>query len=1319
MAEVAINVIGRDLLSAPFKLMQSSVSAVSSELGKLGQSAASRSLDTLTSSVSRLAGEMQSMTSRAISPMTIAMGNLYGDVMRNGIDAILNLKRSVESFSFIRLNMDMEMTRSSFTTLTGSADKANETLKILRQYANFTPFEFTQLTAATKKMLAFGFSVEEITKSYGDVGTGLLDVIGNAASALGAGQEGIERITRALGQMRGLARVSAEDMNQLTDVGVQGYQILAEQLGMTVAQVRDAMKKGAIDAETGISALLKGMMAQYGGGMESFSKTAEGMSSTLNDYIADIKRSFGELAYKQYAELLREVTKLVGSPAFAKFAQMLGVQFGGAVERLNQGVLIPTVRRMYEFVNAVGESDAKMQSLFDGMMGRLRPVTEAFRALMLILKNTATIIGQFVTAFFKLGDVKTITKTLTTDFAYFVQALFDFADRIKVSDATIQRFAQAVMAFIRPVIDIFRNAIPVFKVAGDIIGGFLSEILQTGAIEKVFYAVVAGLRMFSQVLVDLVPRLIDVRDAVPFLFDSFMKFAVPFIGQVKNVGMQLFDFGKQVVAFVSAVANMQLVKDIISGLIWVWGKFGEVLNKVLPAVNSTAGALPTLVQRVDALYISIKNFISNIIAGGWEGAIARIKDFFSGLGATIAEQFGENGFLSPSNLANLVSGGRDRLYTFILQTIRGGIDKIRENMPEIVAYFSAFLGTLMDNLSGLLATAWGWISQDSTGLISSIGALLRTAGEEISKRMPDIGNLFSNLPSMISDAWANNSPAIMNGINVLWTFIKDQLGKVWNWISTDGMVLLDQALQVLFALLDSAIKGLLGMFSGDTFNNLFAEIESSLVTALGAVGDLLGRMLYVAVTEYLPKLSEAIYSYVPALGAVLLKIGIQLSNAVTNMLYSLVSGIIQGILRMMGLDEYADKVKKFFDNLIGQNREMVAKIATMLDAFTNFWLRIDILGTFSNFVNFVKDFIANGLPVLLQSLGAIPGLLVTMVSAKLNEALTGLVNTIESTINNIVSSLSLGSGVKNMFGNLFQGLRDNINGVTSTTAEAASAIHDWYSTLTSADSEWLQKARGILQFDSATQKTSTTTDKLANSVDKTSQALSTSNYEIYAQKLSTVSAATATLANDTSFLTELMKSMGGETASAMRNINTTIASTDFAKSTATVTETMAQLGANSAKQFVTQFTGVITGTGRVAMIDSIRVAFDSMVAQLNSGIVYSKFYTVGQTIAQGIMAGLNANLTGVIQIIYSRLGIAGIVQNISTLQTQVTTLQQQVAALTPDGGGGGGGGGGAKNISTTVNQKTVNMEVTINQTTPTDTVNNVRYAQALAASKIY
>ena len=1318
MAEVAINVIGKDLLSAPFKLMQGSVSSLTSSLGSLGSMGANRSLDMLRSSVGSLTTEVQNLSSRAISPLTVAFGNLFSDVMRSGVDSILNLKRSVESFSFIRLNMDMEMTRSSFTTLTGSAEKANETLKILRQYANYTPFEFTQLTAATKKMLAFGFSVEEITKNYGTVGTGLLDVIGNAASALGAGQEGIERITRALGQMRGLARVSAEDMNQLTDVGIQGYQILAEQLGMSVKEVREAMKKGAIDADMGITALLKGMMKQYGGGMESFSKTAEGMSSTLNDYIADIKRSFGELAYKEYADLLREVTKLVGSPAFAKFAQMLGVQFGGVVAKLNNDILKPTVQRMYEFVNAIGASDAKMESLFSGMMARFRPVTETFRALMNILRTVSQVVIQFISAFVKLNDVKVIIKTVSTDFAYFLEGLFDLSARLNVSGSGIQRFAQAVMDFIRPVVDIIRNSIPVFKVMGDILIGFIKEIIRTGTLERVFNAVVNGLKWFGQALVDLVPRLIDIRDALPFLFDSFMRFAGTTIANIMSLGEALLNLGKMIFTFVNAVLRMKLTQDILKGILWLWEHLTPALQKIIPVIGDVTGKIPSMVQAVDNLYISIKTFISELISGGWDGAITRVSAFFGGLGETIMAQFGENGFLSASNLANLVSGGRDRIYTWILTTIRTGIDLATQNMPEIIAYLTTFLRVVAANFSGLLSTAWSWVSVDSTGIIASVTNLFRTMGDEVSKQLPAVGDWFSSLPQRISDAITANAPAVMTGIGTLWQFIKDEVGKIWTWVDTEGMIILDKALRGIGDTAVKAVNGIIGMFSSETFNNVFGELETSAIGAVESIGNTIGRMLVVFFRDYAPKISAAVWELLPQLLAVLTKLAIQVTDGIRNIIYGAVSGLLQGILNSLGFTEQAEQVKAFFDNMISMNRESVRQIATALDSFANFWRTIDILGTFNNFTRYVKDYVTNYLPTILQSLGAIPSLLVQMVSASLGDALNGLVNTIESTINGVMRSLNIAQGMQDWVGGVFKGVRGKIEDAFTSSGEAESAVRQWYDSMMGALTQNYDQVNGIVQFKNATDQSAQSTDKLANSVDAVTRSMSASNYNIYANGLNNVNNSTVALTNNASALTQMMADMGSQTTFALKSIGDTAATADYGKATDDILKKMSTMGQSAGATFVTSFATVMTGSGKNAMTNAMLTALDSVVTTLNSGTLYTRFYTVGQTIANGIMAGINANLTGILQTIYNRFDISGINNNISSLQSQVTTLQSQVAALQRPSSVGGGVPSLGFN-STVVNNKNVQLDVTINQTTPTDTVNNIRYAQALAASKIY
>lgn len=94
----------------------------------------------------------------------------------------------------MQLSGDFEQTQMAFTTMLKSAEQANSFLTQAQNMANATPFEFPQLADASKKMLAFGWDVKSILPD--------LSTIGDAASGLGLGAEGINQITLALGQIR-------------------------------------------------------------------------------------------------------------------------------------------------------------------------------------------------------------------------------------------------------------------------------------------------------------------------------------------------------------------------------------------------------------------------------------------------------------------------------------------------------------------------------------------------------------------------------------------------------------------------------------------------------------------------------------------------------------------------------------------------------------------------------------------------------------------------------------------------------------------------------------------------------------------------------------------------------------------------------------------------------------------------------------------------------------------------------------------------------------------------------------------------------------
>jgi tape measure domain-containing protein len=80
-------------------------------------------------------------------------------------------------------------------------------------------------------MLAMGFSAKEVMPT--------LTAIGDASSGLGLGAEGLDRITRALGQMRAKGKVSAEEMLQLTEAGVPAWAILSKAIGKSTDTGRE------------------------------------------------------------------------------------------------------------------------------------------------------------------------------------------------------------------------------------------------------------------------------------------------------------------------------------------------------------------------------------------------------------------------------------------------------------------------------------------------------------------------------------------------------------------------------------------------------------------------------------------------------------------------------------------------------------------------------------------------------------------------------------------------------------------------------------------------------------------------------------------------------------------------------------------------------------------------------------------------------------------------------------------------------------------------------------------------------------------------
>lgn len=193
----------------------------------------------------------------------------------------------------LEYNSQMQSYETAFATMLGDAEKAQALTDNLKTLAAKTPLAMADLADASKILLAFGSSAEELPnqlKRLGDVAQGDAQKLGTMATAFG-------RI-----QSNGYA--SLEEINMMIDQGFNPLNIIAEQTGETMAEVRDRVSDGEVSFEELSKALqiATDEGGQFYNAMENQSKTFEGQMSTLQDNVSALAGSLTEGLFSSLAE---------------------------------------------------------------------------------------------------------------------------------------------------------------------------------------------------------------------------------------------------------------------------------------------------------------------------------------------------------------------------------------------------------------------------------------------------------------------------------------------------------------------------------------------------------------------------------------------------------------------------------------------------------------------------------------------------------------------------------------------------------------------------------------------------------------------------------------------------------------------------------------------------------------------------------------------------------------------------------------------------------------------------------------------------------
>lgn len=743
----------------------------------------------------------------------------------------------------------MEQTTTAFTQLLGSSQKANAELKDLANFAAATPFEFPELADATQKLIAFQFPLQQ-TKP-------LLTAIGDALSGLGQNTpEKLNQIVQVFGQMNSAGKMTTGDLQQLSQVGINGFQILADTMGKPVSVIRDMVSHGLIPAGQGIEALRRGMEKTFGGGMLAQSQTFNGLISTLQDNIGAAWRSFSGPLFAQAKEALISIGNLVSSPAFQQFATTLGTVVGGAIKTFlsNSQILIPVLAGLATIIGIVlvGAAIAFVTSLSPlilivlGVGAAVAGLTAGFMALYNNNAGFRAFIEGTKLAFQQLWTViQTNVIPAFQNAAAYVQANFlPTMNRIGTFIQTVvwpalqqvgaflvstftpvwQQLASVWQGQILPALQqlwgALQPALPALKAIGAVVLGVL--VLGFIAFIGVLKGVISAIAVVISDVASAIAGVIQVITGIVQVVAGILRVIYDlFTGNFSDLGSALGSIWQGIINILGGGFQVlgSIVHAVFGGILAFLGGFFSMFAGAIGAAFSAIGA------KIGSIFSAIGTTIHNILSAIGTG----IGNFFSWLGGFVqaAMAFLLNAFTLPFRAIGALFVWlyqHNRYFQALIDGIRSIVGAGLAWLQQAWSTVISWLASVWNTLSGLARNAWNAVSGAVSGVVNSIVGTLRNVWQAA---INDLSAKWNTLRNFAQTAW-NNVAGVFSGA---WGRISGILSGLWSNIAKSFSDVAGRAI----AWGKNIIQGII-----DGINAMIGSLKNAAANAASAVAGFLG-----------------------------------------------------------------------------------------------------------------------------------------------------------------------------------------------------------------------------------------------------------------------------------------------------------------------------------------------------------------------------------------------------------------------------------------------------------------------------------------------
>ncbi|WP_106787898.1 tape measure protein [Acidaminococcus fermentans] len=440
----------------------------------------------------------------------------------------------------LEASANMEVLRQGLDFVLGSSEETDKLINGMRALGEQSAYDTNELIPLARQWVNMGDNAE--------TAVGKMTKIVDLGSAFGLTSEQIGSATLALSQMAAAGKINGQDMLQLTNANIPAWKLLADHMGLSVAELRKMSEAGQL-GEDAINELWDAIEERTQGATSRMNGTLMASFSNLEEEIQNSMAGIGDII----------------SQAF----NLKGILQGGSD-------MISSFREALEQI----KQDAESVGIGQAIMNQISNVSPELATLLGTIGN---IVGEFINIV--IAGWNEIYATLSN---------LDIAAILMVINDVVSRAGPAVLAAVSLIIGAINLILPV-------VVGLINAFANAYNTVSPYITSMAGL--FQQIPVAVSTAITAISTA----FSSFVSWLESSVWQpIRNAAVTVINFivGSWVAFGGFVMAAVQPLVDWFQSSVWqpisefataawntitaLWGQFVDWFSQVMSPVTDVA-----------------------------------------------------------------------------------------------------------------------------------------------------------------------------------------------------------------------------------------------------------------------------------------------------------------------------------------------------------------------------------------------------------------------------------------------------------------------------------------------------------------------------------------------------------------------------------------------------------------------------------------------------------------------------------------------------------------------------------------------------------